>query len=721
MRAAVGLATRAMQGSMSDAAHHIARQLGLAPPAVSAAIALFAEGATVPFVARYRKERTQGLDEVQLRDIAHALDAHEELEARRAVVEAALREQGKLTPERAAQLAAITDRAVLEDFYAPFKQKRKTRADTARERGLQPLADRIRAQARSGDPRAEAARFVTGEVADVDAALAGARDIVAEEVAQDPRARALVHEQVATHGVITTKATKDADPRFADYADHDERIARIPSHRYLAIARGESEGALRVKVRPDIERTLAQLRRLVGVRTGSAWSDLYAEAVEDSLGRLLLPAAERRVRAEHKARADEEAIAVFGRNLEALLLASPLGPVSVLGIDPGIRTGCKCALVTDTGALAEHQVVHLVGRREPETGRLASWLRRARPGAIAVGNGTGGREALAEARKASREAGLDIPVVAVSESGASVYSASDGARQEMPDVDLTVRGAAHLARRLQDPLAELVKVPPPSLGVGQYQHDVDQKKLGQRLDEVVESCVNRVGVDVNTASAALLRHVAGIGPKLATKIVEHRASEGPFQRRRDIGSVAGLGKKTFEQCAGFLRVNGGDEPLDASAVHPERYRLVRRIAKDHGTDVSSLLAEPGRVDALRLERYVDDDIGMATLTDIAEELKRPGRDPRTRFEAPRFRDDVNAIEDLREGMVLEGVVTNVANFGAFVDLGVHQDGLVHISELANRFVQSPHDVVSPGQSVRVKVLGVDLARRRISLSIKQAG
>ncbi|MEM6930176.1 MAG: helix-hairpin-helix domain-containing protein, partial [Myxococcota bacterium] len=463
-----------------------------------------------------------------------------------------------------------------------------------------------------------------------------------------------------------------------------------------------------------------QLKRLVGVQANSAWGHVYADAVDDSLGRLLFPAAERRVRAAHKAAADDEAIEVFGKNLEALLLASPLGPVSVLGIDPGIRTGCKCALVTDTGALAEHRVLHLVGRREPETGALAAWLRRAKPGAVAVGNGTGGREALAETRRAVQEAGLDVPVVAVNESGASIYSASEGAREEMPDVDLTVRSAVHLARRLQDPLAELVKVPPPSLGVGQYQHDVDDKKLAQRLDEVVESCVNRVGVDLNTASPALLRHVAGIGPKLAGKIVEHREAEGPFRRRKDLTAVAGLGKKTFEQCAGFLRVNGGEEPLDASAVHPERYRLVQRIAKDHGTDVATLLAEPRRVDGLRLERYVSEDIGMATLSDIADELKRPGRDPRTKFEAPRFRDDVNAIEDLREGMVLEGVVTNVANFGAFVDLGVHQDGLVHISELADRFVQSPHDVVSPGQGVRVKVLGVDLHRKRISLSMKQA-
>ncbi|MEN0061887.1 MAG: Tex family protein [Myxococcota bacterium] len=704
---------------VSDLAPRIAIDLQLSVPAVRAAVELFEEGATVPFIARYRKERTQGLDEVQLRAVAHAREAWQDLLARRQVIETALREQGKLTAARKAVLDQITDRAALEDFYAPFKQKRKTRAEMARERGLQPLADLIKRQGRKGSPIIEAQRFLRDDVQDVDAALAGARDIVAEELAQDQRFREFVHEQMATYGTITAKASKDADPRFADYADHDERIARIPSHRYLAICRGESEGALRVKVRPDVDRTFHQLRRLVGLDRASPWADVYEQAVEDSLGRLLLPAAERRVRAAHKTGADDEAIEVFGRNLEALLLASPLGPVPVLGIDPGIRTGCKCALVSDTGELLNHEVIHLVGRREPEIGKLAGWLRRSNPGAVAVGNGTGGREALAETRKAVMEAGLDIPVVAVSESGASVYSASDGAREEMPDVDLTVRGAAHLARRLQDPLAELVKVPPGSLGVGQYQHDVDQKKLERRLEEVVESCVNRVGVDVNTASAPLLRHVAGIGPKLADRIVEHRSSQGPFHTRKQLSDIAGLGKKTFEQCAGFLRVNGGEEPLDASAVHPERYRLVQRIAKDHGCTVATLLEEPRRVDALRLEQYVSDDIGMATLTDIADELKRPGRDPRTQFEAPKFREDVNAIEDLREGMVLEGVVTNVANFGAFVDLGVHQDGLVHFSQLADRFVESPHDVVQAGQRVKVRVLNVDLDRKRISLSMRE--
>ncbi|MBX2803966.1 MAG: RNA-binding transcriptional accessory protein [Myxococcales bacterium] len=689
-----------------------------------AALALFDEGSTVPFVARYRRERTGGLDEVQLRQIADAHRQHVELQDRRSAILKALTEQGVLTDALRATIAACQTRSALEDAYAPYKKRRKTRADNAKEKGLEPLAELLLAQTRRGNPITDATSYVDPSkgVTSVDEALAGARDIVAETLASRPTLRSLVRQDVGDHGMLSSSATKKTEGAddFRDYADHTERAARVPSHRYLAMCRGEAEGVLTIKIRPDLERTLQQLLRAAKLDRGSPWAEQMRQATDDALRRLLLPAAERRVRAILKEHADDEAIEVFQRNLEALLLAAPLGGVSVLGIDPGIRTGCKCALVSETGALVEHQVLHLVGRKDPQTDRLAAWLSRARPAAVAVGNGTGGREALAAVRTALREAGMDVPAVSVSESGASIYSASELARQELPDVDLTVRSAAHIARRLQDPLAELVKVPPGSIGVGQYQHDVDDKKLTRKLSEVVESCVNRVGVDVNTASPALLAHVAGIGPKLAERIVAHRQANGAFRRRRDLLDVQGLGKKTFEQCAGFLRIRDGSEPLDASAVHPERYKLVARMARDLGCSVAELVGDAAKARTIQMDRYVDEDTGLQTLADIVGELTKPGRDPRQAFEAPAFRDDVQELSDVREGMVLHGVVTNVTNFGAFVDVGVHQDGLVHISQLADRYVSSPHEVVSAGQSVKVKVLEVDLDRRRISLSMKQA-
>jgi len=736
--------------------------LGLAPAKVAAACALFDEGATLPFVARYRKERTGGLDEVALRAIVEHRRRLAELDKRRQAIRAALTEQGQLTPELARRLDAATTRAALEDLYAPFKKRRKTRGDLARERGLAPLAEQIRAQPRgprAPRPRQAAQAFVSAArgVSDVDAALAGARDIVAEELGLHAGLRAFVREQVDRHAKVKATAVKAAreraasDPglrrRLDELTARAEPARKIPSHRYLALCRAEDEGLVRVRVRPDVERTVRQVLDGSSYDRRSPFAGELEAAVEDATKRLLLPAAERAARAALKARADDEAIDVFERNLEALLLAAPLGAEPVLALDPGLRTGTKWVALDATGAPhgdGGHGVLYLVGRGEEQTAaaveRLAALLRRYRPRAVAVGNGTAGREALAAARRAVERAGLggQTLVVSVNEAGASVYSASELAGAELPGLDVTIRGAVSIGRRLQDPLAELVKIDPKSLGVGQYQHDVDQGKLTRRLHAVAESCVNRVGVDLNTASPSLLAYVAGVGPKLARAIVDVRTSRARggrgFQSRRELLQVPGLGPKTFEQCAGFLRVRGGSNPLDASAVHPERYELVQRMARElkldasgpPGVPVEDLIGDAALVDRIDLARYRDEPggpgrgagVGLATLRDIVDELKRPGRDPRVAFEAPAFRDDVREVGDLEVGMVLEGVVTNVTDFGAFVDIGVHRDGLVHVSQLAEGFVRSPHDVVRPGQPLRVQVTAVDRDRDRISLTAR---
>ena len=753
-------------------ARAVADDLKLPARAVETVLALFDDGATVPFVARYRKERTGGLDEVQLRAIEQRREQRVELERRRDTIIEAITEQGKLTPALRTALVAATTKQVLEDLYLPFKQKRRTRAAMARDRGLAPLAERILAQGRDGDPQRAAQAFVRPDadparaVVDVDAALAGARDIVAEVIADRADVRAVVRETYTRDGVVRarlvkakdTRDTKDSKTtkaneggRFDGYADHAEPVRTIPAHRVLAVLRGEAEGALKVGIDVDTERLLPRLDGLCRLTKGTPWARELGLAIDDAFKRLIAPSIETEVRADLKARADADAIKVFAENLHGVLLAPPLGAATVIGIDPGFRTGCKCAVVDGSGRFLEAVTIFpSQGQRARDEAQnlLRRLVKTHQPVAIAVGNGTAGRETEAFVREtltasssttsstASTASTTNAIITPVNESGASIYSASDLAREEFPDLDLTVRGAISIARRLQDPLAELVKVDPQSIGVGQYQHDVNQTALQKTLDAVVEGCVSAVGVDLNTASAPLLARVAGIGPGLAKKIVAHRESHGVFRARAGLLSVRGLGARTFEQAAGFLRVRGGNDggggdpkgkrvakterrhPLDASGVHPERYALVEQMAADLDVDVGALVENASLAGRIELSRYVGGDVGLPTLQDIVAELGKPGRDPRKSFEAPSFRDDVREITDLQPGMKLSGVVTNVTAFGAFVDVGVHQDGLVHISQLADRFVDNPHDVVTPGDRIQVRVVEVDVPRKRISLSAK---
>ncbi|HEX4445681.1 MAG TPA: Tex family protein [Polyangiaceae bacterium] len=709
-------------------ATRIAAECQLPLPGVRAVIRLLAEGATVPFIARYRKEQTGGLDEVQIRAIEEKHAYYVDLDARRRAIVAEIASQGRLTPELEAQIASSWIKSALEDLYLPFKPKRRTRASMARERGLEPLAQRVLAQPTSGSPDGEAARFVDAAkgVADAKEALAGARDIVAELLAERPEVRAYVRGVFENDGLVTcevTKAKAKERTKFETYYGFRELVRRMPPHRFLAIHRGEAEGVLRVSIAVDDAAVAGRIAGLARLRPGTPFAGELRAAIEDAVGRLLNPSLETAIRAEMKLAADRDAVSVFAENLRGLLLAAPLGRRVVLGIDPGQRTGCKCVVVDDTGKLVEHTVFYLVSGDGPlaaakET--LRTLLTRRRPFAIAVGNGTHGRETADFCRDVVKAAGAAALVVLVSESGASVYSASDVARDEFPDLDLTVRGAVSIARRLQDPLSELVKIDPKAIGVGQYQHDVQPQLLARKLDEVVETCVNGVGVELNTASAELLSHVAGVGRGLARKIVEHRDAKGAFRARKGLLDVAGLGPKAFEQCAGFVRVRGGDHPLDASAVHPERYALVARIVAEAKLKVEEVIGHADIVARMPWAKYVSDDVGLLTLEDIQKELVKPGRDPRAAFEAPAFRDDVRKLEDLAPGMVLEGVVTNVTAFGAFVDVGVHQDGLVHVSQLADRFVKDPHEVARVGERMKVRVLEVDLARKRIALSARAA-
>lgn len=702
----------------------IASETSIALSSVQATLALFDEGATIPFIARYRKERTGSLDEEQIRLIRDRADYLQKLEERKQAVLQTIEEQGKLTDELRAAILACRKQVELEDLYLPYRPKKRTRATAARERGLEPLARLIGEQPAEGDPAQAAAAYVDEAkgVPDVAAALAGARDILAEAVSDRADVRGVVRERMR-EADLEAEAAGDQDltkTKFKDYARFKEPVAQMKAHRYLAVCRGEAEKKLKVSIALDVETLVGPVAERVGLRPGSPMAGELEAAVRDGLARLVVPAVERELRAELRERAEAAAIDVFAANLRDLLMAPPLGAKPVLGVDPGLRTGCKIAAVDAMGALVGHDVLPLAieGEAAAAGGKAArAMAEKLGAAAVAVGTGTGGREALATLR-AAFDAGAGIAIVPLSEAGASVYSASKLAKEELPDVDVTVRGAVSIARRLQDPLAELVKIDPRSIGVGQYQHDVDQKALKDRLDDVVESCVNSVGVDLNTASPSLLRYVSGIGPKLATRIVEHRAQKGPFPQRAALLEVQGLGPKAFELAAGFLRVRESPNPLDNSAVHPERYELVERIAKDLGAEVSTLVRNAALLGTIDVTRYVSDDVGEPTLRDIVAELGKPGRDPRREFEFPAWRDDVRAIADLKVDMELEGVVTNITDFGAFVDIGVHQDGLVHISQLSERFVADPREVVRVGQRIKVRVIEVDLDRTRISLSAR---
>jgi uncharacterized protein len=709
-----------------DVVPMVAKALGLPERSVRTVAGLLAEGATVPFIARYRKEATGGLDEVQIRDIETQRSYFIELEQRRHTILEEISKQGKLTDELRAKLLACTQKSELEDLYLPYKPRRRTRAMIAREMGLEPLALRILAQPLDGDPAVEARAFVDPDkgVPLAKIALQGARDIVAETLAETASIRQFARNLFLETGVLAVEKAPDVNgpTKFENWYEFREAVKTMASHRFLAVKRGEAENVLRSTLEVDADVARGEIALLAKRNGQSPWSAELDLAIADAWKRLISPSVESEVRVELKLLADKGAVQVFASNLRALLLAAPLGARAVIGIDPGQRTGCKVAVVDSTGKLLEHTVLYLVqGGEATERAKrtLLALVQRFNPAAVAVGNGTHGRETEQFVREVLVESGQKgIFPVLVNEAGASVYSASDVAREEFADLDLTVRGAISIARRLQDPLAELVKVDPKSIGVGQYQHDVFQPLLAKKLDEVVESCVNLVGVELNTASAPLLARVAGIGPSLARRIVGWREANGSFSSRKSLLKITGLGPKTFEQCAGFVRVREGEHPLDASAVHPERYPLVEQMAADLGVDVAKLIGNEALVGKIVPQRYVQGDVGLPTIEDILAELRKPGRDPRAQFEPPSFRDDVRSMEDLKPGMTLEGVVTNVTAFGAFVDIGVHQDGLVHVSQLSDRFVTDPAEVVRPGDKLKVRVLEVDLVRKRISLTAR---
>ena len=705
-----------------DTIPKIADELHLLKAQVDSTVLLLDEGATVPFIARYRKETTGNLDEVAITSVRDRLTQLKALAQRMEAILNSLEERGLLNEELKQQVQAAETMATLEDIYLPYRPKRRTRATVAREKGLELLAMFLWEQDEL-DVLAEATSFIDPDkgVVTLDDALQGARDIVAEWVSEDSTARARMRELFESSGMLSSKVSQGKEgeaSKYRDYFDSHEPVATAPSHRVLAMMRGEGESYLTLHVFPPEEAALSLLEALF-VKSTNDCSEHVKVAVHDGYNRLLGPFMETEVRNGAKARADEFATFVFADNLRQLLLASPLGQKSVLAVDPGIRTGCKVVALDPLGRLLESATIYpLLGeRQQTQAGQTITDLcRRHDFEIIAVGNGTGGRETEAFLRGLSLN--RNVQVVMVSESGASVYSASEAAREEFPDEDITVRGAVSIGRRLMDPLAELVKIDPQSIGVGQYQHDVDHGLLRRRLDDVVVSCVNAVGVEVNTASKQLLSYVSGLGPRLARAIQEYRDDHGRFQSRDDLLKVPRLGPKSFEQAAGFLRIREGDQPLDASAVHPESYPLVRRMARDQGCSVGDLMTDAAIRARIDLNKYVSDRVGLPTLQDIMEELARPGRDPRQQFEPFSFAQGVQTIEDLRPEMQLPGVVTNVTAFGAFVDIGVHQDGLVHISQLADRFVNNPAEVVKVNQRVTVTVLGIDLERRRISLSMR---
>ena len=695
-------------------------EVGASSRQISAVEKLLAEGNTVPFIARYRKEMHGNLDEVAIGKIQERLTYYTELESRKETILKSIADQEKLTPELEKKIRECYQKSTLEDLYQPYKPKRRTRAQVAKEKGFGPLAESIW----DGD---EAAALAAS-----DEELQFARDIIAERVADMANVRGYIRQLFATKSTVKSEVAspKPTEPtKFEQYYEFSESISTIPSHRYLAIRRGQKEGVLWVKLELDKELALEGIMDLVSKETAGVSPRGVCErqitlAAEDAYKRLLAPSCEVDVTVDKKMEADRAAVEVFAENLRHLLLAAPLGEKAVLAIDPGIRTGCKVAMMDSTGKYLGKTVIYPQQNPQEAAKAIAMIVNKYRPEAVAVGNGTAGRETetfVRQTLKKLHDQHPEIPtpmVVSVSESGASVYSASEIARKEFPDLDLTVRGAISIGRRLQDPLAELVKIDPKAIGVGQYQHDVHQPLLGSKLDEVVVSCVNGVGVELNTASAPLLERVSGVGASLAKAIVEWRNENGKFTSREDLKKVKGLGAKAFEQCAGFLRIRGAQNPLDSSAVHPERYELVNRMALDMGVGLGELVGNQSLASKINIRNYITNEVGEPTLKDIVSELAKPGRDPRAVFEPPKFRDDVTKIEDVREGMKLEGVVTNVTAFGAFVDIGVHQDGLIHLSELSDNFVTDPASVVKAGDRLKVTVIGVDLARQRISLSAK---
>ena len=707
----------------------IAERLGLRERQVQGTLTLLDGGATIPFIARYRKERTGALDEVQIAAIAEQNDKLKELVKRKETVVNTITEQGKMTPELEARIADCWNATELEDIYLPYKPKRRTRAQVAREQGLEPLANLLLMQ-RESNPTKAAERFVTPEVPTPEDALQGAQDIIAEMVSEDERSRQSIRgifrrTAIITSKVVKAKADTDEAAKFSDYFDWSEPLRRCSSHRLLAMRRGEAEGVLRVNISVDDDECVERLQRYF-VHGRGASSELVAAAVADGYKRLLSPSIENEFAASSKEQADDEAIRVFAENLRQLLLAAPLGQKRVMGIDPGFRTGCKVVCLDAQGNLLHHEAIfpHPPVRKPAEAAdALAAMIERYKIEAIAIGNGTASRETkgfveMVCAQLSPDDKGARVGLFVVSEDGASVYSASKVARDEFPDEDVTVRGAVSIGRRLMDPLAELVKIDPKSIGVGQYQHDVDQTKLKHSLDQTVESCVNSVGVNLNTASVHLLTYVSGLGPALAKNIVDYRRDNGAFISRAQLKKVPRLGPSAFEQCAGFLRISDAKNPLDNSAVHPERYALVEQMAKDQGCKVIDLIQQKDLRARVDINKYVSAEVGLPTLTDIMHELEKPGRDPREALEEFEFDSRVTSIDDLVPGMELPGIVTNITNFGAFVDIGVHQDGLVHVSQLADKYVSHPTDVVKLHQHVRVRVTEVDHRRGRISLSMK---
>ena len=700
----------------------ISTELHLPEHGVENTLKLLDEGCTIPFISRYRKERTGGLDEVQITAISDRSERLKEIAKRKETILKTIDEQQKLTPDLKKRISDCWDLTTLEDIYLPYKPKRRTRAQVAREQGLEPLATILLMQ-REPNPERAAQRFVRGDVSDIATALRGAQDIIAEQVSEDEHSRNQVRSAFRREAFIESKvikAKKDTDEaqKYSDYFEWEEPLKRCSSHRLLAMRRGESEGILRVSLTIDDEEAVSRLQRNY-VRGQGGCQRLVAEAVEDGYKRLLLPSIETEFANLSKERADKEAIKVFSENLRQLLLSAPLGQKRVMGIDPGFRTGCKVVCLDAQGNLLHHEAIFPhppVNHRMQATVHLQEMLKKFQIEAIAIGNGTASRETKDFVTESLTESAPAVYVV--SEDGASVYSASKVARDEFPDEDVTVRGAVSIGRRLMDPLAELVKIDPKSIGVGQYQHDVDQTQLKHSLDQTVESCVNMVGVNLNTASQHLLTYISGLGPTLAQNIVNYRKENGAFSSRAQLKKVPRLGPSAYQQCAGFLRIPDAKNPLDNSAVHPESYAVVEQMAKDCHCTVSDLINKKELREKIDIHHYVTEEVGLPTLTDIMQELEKPGRDPREQIEEFEFDASVQTVEDLREGMELPGIVTNITNFGAFVDIGVHQDGLVHVSQMADRYVSDPTQVVHLHQHVRVRVIGIDLRRNRISLSMK---